>query len=67
MFKNSISAKPNDSSNKSEGGGDEDLSDWKAIRLKFALEHGKVRTVICNSNYVHVFEDFVADRFEIIL
>ncbi|KAJ4709026.1 Peptidyl-prolyl cis-trans isomerase [Melia azedarach] len=41
MFKNSISAKPNDSSNKSEGGGDEDLSDWKAIRLKFALEHGK--------------------------
>lgn len=41
MFKKSVSAKPNDLSNKSGGGEDEDLSDWKAVRLTFAPEHGK--------------------------
>lgn len=49
MFKKSVSAKPNDLSNKSGGGEDEDLSDWKAVRLTFAPEHGKVRSLIKDS------------------
>lgn len=42
-FKQSISAKPFGSSS-SEPGGDteEDVSDWKKVKLKFAPEHGKV-------------------------
>ncbi|XP_031283765.1 peptidyl-prolyl cis-trans isomerase CYP57 [Pistacia vera] len=41
MFTKAISEKANASSNKSEGGEDEDVSDWKTVRLKFAPEHGK--------------------------
>lgn len=52
MFKKSVSAKPNDLSNKSGDGEGEDVSDWKAVRLKFAPESGKVRTLISNSKYV---------------
>lgn len=52
MFKKSVSAKPNDLSNKSGGGEDEDLSDWKAVRLTFTPEHGKVRSLIKDSKLI---------------
>lgn len=42
MFTKAITGKANASSNKSEGGEDDDVSDWKTVRLKFAPEHGKV-------------------------
>lgn len=44
-FKQSISAKPFGSSSSEPGGGnieEEDVSDWKKVKLKFAPEHGKV-------------------------
>ncbi|XP_044464825.1 peptidyl-prolyl cis-trans isomerase CYP57 [Mangifera indica] len=41
MFTKAITGKANASSNKSEGGEDDDFSDWKTVRLKFAPEHGK--------------------------
>ncbi|XP_047325708.1 peptidyl-prolyl cis-trans isomerase CYP57 [Impatiens glandulifera] len=41
-FKSSISTKPVESTGKStSGGGEEDLSDWSKVELKFATETGK--------------------------
>lgn len=40
-FKKAISGKPATSSAES-GGGNDDLSDWKSVRLKFTPEPGKV-------------------------
>ncbi|KAL5783474.1 hypothetical protein ACOSP7_008503 [Xanthoceras sorbifolium] len=40
-FKSGIVAKPNVSSSNTGGSEDEDVSDWKTVRLKFTPEHGK--------------------------
>lgn len=40
-FKKGFSGKP-EPSNAESGGGNDDLSDWKSVRLKFTPEPGKV-------------------------
>lgn len=42
-FKSGIAAKSNKSASDTGDTKDEDLSDWKTVRLKFAPDHGKVR------------------------
>lgn len=41
-FKQSIAAKPFGSSSEPGDNMEEDVSDWKKVKLKFAPEHGKV-------------------------
>lgn len=44
-FKQSISAKPFTSSSEPVDNKEEDVSDWKKVKLKFGPEHGKVKSL----------------------
>ena len=52
-FKKGFSGKP-EPSNAESGGANDDLSDWKSVRLKFTAEPGKVS----NFEFINTLKSF---------
>lgn len=47
-FKKALSVESTVSRSEPEGGGDDNVSDWKDVRLKFAPDSGKVSPFFCH-------------------